>query len=73
LQRLQRLRDDECARFESERRIRHARADAEKAWVVGDYQKVISVYAPYEASLTDSERKRLQLARKRCPGPSPSE
>jgi hypothetical protein len=48
---------------------RHAYGDrAEAAWQAKDWPEVVAAYSRYEEDLTDGERRRLELARRRAAG-----
>ena len=64
-QRLQQLREWECEAFGQERDLRYARDDANQAWAVGNYGKVVTTLQPHENLLSKSEKIKLELARKK--------
>ena len=51
--------------FERERKSRYARGDADQAWSARDYQQLIDVLDPHEDSLSEVEKRKLELARKK--------
>ena len=53
--------------YAQETKLAFARAQAETAWRKKDYTSVIAALTPMKEALTPSERKRLDLARKRGP------
>lgn len=62
---LEELFQVECDAFERERKSRYARGDADQAWSARDYQQVVDVLDPHEASLGKVEKRKLELARKK--------
>ena len=58
-------RNLECSDFNAARELRYAREDAESAWKNQDFAQVVDVLSPLESLLSDTDRKRLSIARKR--------
>lgn len=65
LSKLLNQRDLECSDFNTARELRYAMEDAETAWKNQDFAQVVDVLSPLESLLTDTDRKRLSIARKR--------
>jgi hypothetical protein len=62
--RLGEFRDKECTEYALSRDLGYAREDAEKAWKNKNYLAVVEAYKPFEAMLSEVERKRLVFAEK---------
>lgn len=63
---LQQQRERECTAYAEETELRRARETAEKAWKQGDFRTVVDTYKRHWQHLTPSERKRYEIALKRC-------
>lgn len=61
---LGKLRDLECQEYAKARDLRVARITAEQAWAESNYAKFIEICAPRISQLTNSEKKKLEYARK---------
>lgn len=62
---LDRQRDMNCQQLADETSLRYARNLVAKAWLRSDYTAVVTAFSPLEKELTDSERMKLEIARKR--------
>lgn len=62
--RLEAFRSAKAEAYMRELKLRQLRVDVEKAWRDRQFQKVISLYAPVQADLTESELRRLDYARR---------
>jgi hypothetical protein len=63
-QRIVRQRETEGVEFANATKLKRARAVAQDAWDRGDYQMVVDTFELLERSLSPSEKKRLEYARK---------
>lgn len=68
-QRLRAFRSARARAFEEDAVLRRIRSAAAEAWKDRDYEKVVSIFEPVEAELSDSERAKLQFAQRHVQQP----
>ena len=59
------LRNRECAKYATEKRLEQTKTAAESAWQSKEYRKVVELLSPVQEWLNPSEVKKLEYARKR--------
>ena len=63
--RLSSLREFECDQYERERQLVGIRSEAQLAWQKKDYSALVALYEPVESIISEVEKKKLNLARRR--------
>lgn len=63
---LARQREAESVKYELQTKLKRAISDANTAWQVGNFPAVVAALSPLENALSDAEKKRLAIARKRA-------